>query len=56
MLQNSKLPSQQTLRDYTHYVQTAIGFSAEVDQEVARCADLSKHLNKYVTLVHIKEN
>ena len=62
MLQNSgciKLPSQQTLRDYTYYVQTAIGFSVEVDQEIARCADLSKHLNKYVTLVidvvHIKE-
>ena len=62
MLRNSgciKLPSQQTLRDYTYYVQTAIGFSVEVDQEIARCADLSKHLNKYVTLVidevHIKE-
>jgi len=49
MLQNSgciKLPSQQTLHDYTYYVQTAIGFSVEVDQEIACCADLSKHLNK----------
>jgi len=54
-----KLPSQRTLRDYTHYVETKIGFSAEVDQHLVEVADLSKDLNKYVTLVmdemHVKE-
>ena len=54
-----RLPSQQTLRDYTHYIQTSIGFSAEVDKEIVRCADLSEELHKYVILVidevHVKE-
>ena len=55
-----KLPSQRTLRDYTHYITTSIGFSAEVDSDFACVADLSRDLNKYVTLiideVHIKED
>jgi len=46
-------------RDYTIYVGTKIGFSAEVDQHLVEVADLSKDLNKYVTLImhdmHIKE-
>lgn len=54
-----KLPSQRTLRDYTHYVKTNIGFSAEVDQNLSEVADLSEDINKYVVLlmdeVHIKE-
>ena len=54
-----KLPSQRTLRDYTHYTNARIGFSAEVDQHLVDVADLSKDLNKYVVLimdeVHIKE-
>ena len=54
-----KLPSQRTLRDYTHYTNATIGFSAEVDQHLVDTADLSKDLNKYVVLtmdeVHIKE-
>ena len=44
------LPSQ-TLRDYTHYITTTIGFSAEVDEDIARVADLSQDLNKYVILI-----
>jgi len=45
-----KLPSQWTLCDYTHYVGTKVGFSTEVDQHLVEVADLSKDLNKYVTL------
>ena len=29
-----KLPSQRTLRDYTHYITTSIGFSAEIDNDL----------------------
>lgn len=54
-----KLPSQRTLRDYTHYVKTTIGFSAEIDQNLVDVADLSQSINKYVVLiideVHVKE-
>lgn len=35
------LPSQRTLRDYTHYVTTTIGFSNEVDQQLMEAADIS---------------
>ena len=53
-----KLPSQRTLRDYTHYITTGIGFSAEVDNDLVRIADFSQDLNKYVITdeVHIKED
>ena len=54
-----KLPSQRTLRDYTHYVETTIGFSAKVDQHLVEVADLTSDLNKYVLLImdemHVKE-
>ena len=53
-----KLPSQRTLRDYTHYTSTTIGFSAETDRELYDIAFLSNELNRYVFLVmdevHIK--
>ena len=35
------LPSQRTLRDYTHYTSTAIGFSDKVDQQLMDLADIS---------------
>ena len=35
------LPSQRTLRDYTHYNSTMIGFSDEVDQQLMEAADIS---------------
>ena len=35
------LPSQRTLRDYTHYTSTAIGFSDKVDQQLMDVADIS---------------
>ena len=63
LLRNSgciKLPSQSTLRDYTHYIPSGIGFSAEVDQNLIDVAFLSNELNKYVFLimdeVHIKHD
>ena len=38
-----KLPSQHTLRDYTHYAKAQVGFSSEVDkmliQVVKKCKD-----------------
>jgi len=53
-----KLPSQRTLRDYTHYIPSTIGFSAEIDQELYDIAFLSNELNRYVILIldeiHIK--
>ena len=55
-----RLPSQSTLRDYTHYLPAKIGFSAEIDQHLVDIALLSNHLNKYVILVmdevHIKHD
>ena len=35
------LPSQRTLRDYTHYVKACTGFSAEVDQMLISAAKLN---------------
>ena len=63
LLRNSgciKLPSQSTLRDYTHYIKTSIGFSTEVDKDLLNVSFLSNELNKYVVLVmdevHIKND
>lgn len=46
-----KLPSQRTLRDYTHYIKSQVGFSSDVDHAIVDAADLSNNLHKYVTLV-----
>ena len=43
-----KLPSQATLRDYTHHIPMKIGFSAEVDQHLVDVAFLSNDLNRYI--------
>jgi len=55
------LPSQRTLRDYTHYTNTMVGFSDEVDQQLMEAADissLSEH-QKCVAIImdemHIRE-
>jgi len=54
------LPSQRTLRDYTHYIPAKVGFSAEVDQQLIDAIDFSKEGNRYVALlldeVHLKED
>ena len=46
-----KLPSQKTLRDYTCYTSTNIGFSDGAEKQLLRMADMSKEINKYVGLV-----
>ena len=46
------LPSQCTLRDYTHYHSTAIGFSDEVDQQLMEAADISS-LSEYQRCVAV---
>ena len=55
------LPSQRTLRDYTHYTSTTIGFSDEVDQQLMEAADISSlaEYQKCVAVImdeiHIRE-
>ena len=57
-----KLPSQRTLRDYTHYMRALPGFLADVDEQLIEAAKLStcEEFQKYVVLVmdemHIKED
>ena len=57
-----KLPSQRTLRDYTHYVRALPGFSDDVDKQLIEAAKLQTYeeFQKYVVLVmdemHIKED
>ena len=46
-----KLPSQRTLRDYTHYIKSKVGFSSDVDQAIVDAANLSVDQHKYITLV-----
>ena len=55
------LPSQRTLRDYTHYTSTTIGFSDEIDEQLMNAADLPnlKDYQKCVVVIideiHIRE-
>ena len=48
-----ELPSQRTLRDYTHYVKATTGFSAEVDRQLmdATKVEVAKEWEKCVVLV-----
>ena len=48
-----KLPSERTLRDYTHYFKTKAGFSDDVDEMLTKEARLNELPNwkKYVTVV-----
>lgn len=54
------LPSQRTLRDYTHYISANMGFSADTDLQLVDVAKIDEPLNRYVILVldemHIKED
>ena len=56
------LPSQRTLRDYTHYVSASTGFSNEVDQQLASAANVEccTECEKYVAIIfdemYIKED
>lgn len=42
-----------TLRDYTHYTLTTIGFSAEVDKQLRDAINFSEDRNKYMYSIHI---
>ena len=46
------LPSQRTLRDYTHYVSATIGFSDEVDKQLMSTASMS-NLQEYQKAVAV---
>ena len=56
------LPSQRTLRDYTHHVKAYTGFSVEVDQQLAQAGKLTtcKEHEKLVVLLldemHVRED
>ncbi len=45
------LPSERTLRDYTHWIKAGVGFSAEVDAQLVKEAQLSEVKDRYVVLV-----
>lgn len=57
-----KLPSQRTLRDYTHFVKAATGFSTEIDEMVAQAANIDecevyqKHVLLILDEMHIRED
>ena len=39
-----KLPSQRTLKDYTHYIQATPGFSPKVDQQLMEAAEIATYV------------
>ena len=55
------LPSQRTLRDYTHYISTGAGFSAATDQQLLEHANVNRlgEWEKFVVLIldemHIRD-
>ncbi len=57
-----RLPSQRTLRDYTYYTQSCIGFSVTVDEQLMDLAkiDSCAEMDKYVVIImdemHIRED
>ena len=57
-----KLPSQRTLRDYTHYVTACTGFSSEVDEmlmkaaKVDSCPEREKCVILLLDEMHIRED
>jgi len=57
-----KLPSQRTLRDYTHHTKATVGFSKEVDKQLQVAAKLSScpEREKCVTIImdemHLRED
>ena len=57
-----KLPSQRTLRDYTHCVTSSAGFSADVDRyllkvaNIRECAQFQKNVAMVIDEMYIKED
>ena len=56
-----KLPSQRTLRDYTHHTEAAPGFSSEVDSmlikaiEISTCPERNKCVLLLLDEMHVRE-
>ena len=56
------LPSQRTLRDYTHFTKASCGFSREVDQQlveyskVRTCSEMDKCIVILMDEMKVKEN
>ena len=56
------LPSQRTLRDYTHYIKPKHGFSAEVDSQLCtiakinQCTEREKHVMLLIDEMHVRED
>ena len=56
------LPSQRTLRDYTHYVKASTGFSSDVDKmlmqaaKIDSCPEREKNVILLLDEMHIKED
>ena len=46
-----RLPSDRTLRDYTHVIKAQSGFQREVDEQLAKEANINNEHQKYVALV-----
>ena len=57
-----KLPSERTLRDYTHFIKSKVGFYSDLDQQLAdeaqlsRIADWKKHIVISIDEMKVKEN
>lgn len=57
-----QLPSQRTLRDYTYFVESSFGFSAEIDQmimdaaKILTCPEREKFVILLLDEVHIRED
>ena len=57
-----KLPTQRTLKDYTYFTSTTIGFSADVNRQLmsaaklSSCADYEKCIILVIDEVYIKED
>lgn len=56
------LPSQRTLRDYTHFAKAISGFSCDVDKQlidaagISSCPDWKKHVVLIIGEMHIRED
>ena len=45
------LPSERTLRDYTHFVKAGVGFSHDVDRQLMKDANIKQEKDRFVALV-----
>ena len=45
------VPSERTLRDYTHFVKAGVGFSCDVDQQLMKEANVKEEKDRFMALV-----